>query len=484
MTRPPNILFVMADQWRGDCLGSAGHPVVETPHLDEMFFHGVRFSHAYSAVPTCIAARAAVMTGLSQRSHGRVGYADNIPWDYPITLPRLFTDAGYHTQCVGKMHVSPERSLLGFHNVVLHDGQLHKHRTDENHDFYDDYRRFLRSHTHADAELQETGIHVNSWAVNLWPYEERFHPTNWAASEAIDFLRRRDPRKPFFLNVSFVRPHPPFDPPQKYFDFYRDKALPPVPMGPWSDRFVKPGGGLNTRWTRGEIAPAALDRARRAYYALITQIDFQISRLLMALQEQGLDENTVILFVSDHGEMLGDHNFHAKAMPFDGSSRVPWLMKFPGSWRLGGRQVIDAPVELRDILPTLCDCAGIPVPASVEGRSVMDLLRGKGEGWRKYLHGEHVRDELESNHWLTDTMEKYVWFSQTGHELLFDLRSDPQELNDLASAQPERLSFWRERLVRELKGREEGFVHDDKLVPGRRLQNSLKQSQLGMSSLV
>lgn len=481
-TDRPNILLIMADQWRGDCLGCAGHPVVETPHLDEMFYHGVRFRQAYSAVPTCIAARAALMTGLSQRSHGRVGYADNVPWAYPVTLPGLFAGAGYHTQCVGKMHVSPERSLIGFHNVVLHDGALLKQPASANYDFFDDYRRFLRSQSHAEASLEETGLHVNSWVVNPWPYEERLHPTNWVASEAVDFLRRRDPTKPFFLNVSFVRPHPPFDPPPKYLDLYRDCELPPVPVGDWCQRFVSEPGGLNTRWTRGEIAPAALDRARRAYYALITQIDHQLNRVLMALDEHGLVENTVVLFLSDHGELLGDHHFHSKAMPFDGSARVPWLMRFPRSWGITPRQVSDAPVELRDVLPTLCDCAGILVPDTVEGHSVIPLLCVPTSPWREYLHGEHIYTPPESNQWLTDGREKYVWFSQTGVELFFDLVADPQELHDLAAERPERVAFWRPRLVRELAGREEGFVREGDLVTGCPIQPSLRQSQLSRES--
>jgi arylsulfatase A-like enzyme len=321
---------------------------------------------------------------------------------------------------------------------------------------------------------------VNSWVVNPWPFEERLHPTNWVASEAVDFLRRRDPTKPFFLNVSFVRPHPPFDPPQKYLDFYRDRELPPVPIGDWCDRFLSERSELKTCWTRGDIAPAALDRARRAYFALITQIDHQINRVLMALAEHGVADNTLVLFLSDHGELLGDHHFHSKAMPFDGSARVPWLMRFPASWKIAPRQELDAPVELRDVLPTLCDCAGIPVPASVEGRSVLPLLRPAAGSapWRDYLHGEHIFTPPESNQWLTDGREKYVWFSQTGLELFFDLAADPQELHDLAAARPERVAFWRARLIAELTGREEGFVQDGRLVTDRPLTASLQQSQL------
>ena len=121
----PNVVLIMVDQWRGDCLSIDGHPVVQTPYLDQLALEGARFARAYSATPTCIPARAALFTGLTQRSHGRVGYQDGVPWDYAITLAGEFTRHGYQTQAVGKMHVYPERSQMGFQNVILHDGYLH-----------------------------------------------------------------------------------------------------------------------------------------------------------------------------------------------------------------------------------------------------------------------------------------------------------------------------------------------------------------------
>ncbi len=462
----PNILLILADQWRADCLGFDGHPAVETPHLDHLFYHGIHFRQAYASVPTCVAARCSIMTGLTPRSHGRVGYADDVPWTYRDTLPRLLTRSGYQTCCVGKLHVTPERNRIGFEEVILHDGWLAKHRADRHPDTFCDYQRYLRQHAHPQAEVSDTGLHVNSWVTAPWPYAEHLHPTNWAVSEAVQFLRRRDPTVPFFLNVSLVRPHPPFDPPAQYLDFYRDKALPPVPIGSWraanQDR-----GGLKYDWTRGAVAPDQLDRARRAYYALITHADHQLNRLNIALEEHDLLDNTIIMFVSDHGELLGDHHYHGKALPFDGSARVPWLMRFPKTWGIRGRQVFDTPIELRDILPTLCDCAGVAIPPAVEGRSVLPLVRGEGWQGRPYIEGEHVRSEDESNQWLTDGRMKYIWFTESGRELLFDLQNDPQELDDLSQKNPAETTRWRERLIRQIEGYEEGFVRDGALVPGR-----------------
>ena len=128
MDKRPNIILLMADQMRGDCLGIAGHPDVKTPFLDALAAEGVRYENAYSACPTCVPARATLYTGMSQEHTGRVGYEDLVPWDYPHTLAGELSKAGYYTQCVGKMHVHPLRSNLGFHDVRLHDGYLHAYR--------------------------------------------------------------------------------------------------------------------------------------------------------------------------------------------------------------------------------------------------------------------------------------------------------------------------------------------------------------------
>lgn len=464
MSTPPHILLIMADQWRADCLGFAGHPTVETPHLDELFCDGIHFSQAYAACPTCIPARTALMTGLSQAAHGRTGYKDGVEWNYPVTLPGLLAEAGYHTQCVGKMHVHPARQLAGFHHVVLHDGSLGIHRrVPLDYDYADDYRRWLREHTHGRADVRDTGLGVNSWVVAPWPYEEHLHPTNWVASESVDFLRRRDPTKPFFLKASFVRPHPPFDPPEHYLRRYEQKPLVPPARGDWVREKEDRRSGLRASFGRGQVDPAQAERARRAYFALITQVDAQINRILLELKDQGVDSNTLILFLSDHGELLGDHDMWAKAMPFDGSARVPFILRPPPDWGLeGGRHCADV-AELRDVLPTLCEAAGVAVPATVDGRSLLPQVRGEmALGWRNHLHGEHAFWE-ESNHWLTDGREKYVWFSERGEELLFDLGEDPKEERNLAAARPERLGIWRNRLIEALGERAEGYLKEGKL---------------------
>jgi arylsulfatase len=471
----PNIIFINVDQWRADCLGFTGHPVVETPHLDKLFEQGVNFTQAYVAVPSCIAARASLLTGLTPRSHGRVGYQDCVPWNYEITLPGLLAQAGYHTQGVGKMHFYPARSLMGFHNVVLHDGYLHVERLNaQDLHLVDDYLPWLRRQHGPFADYIDTGVSCNGYVVRPWVYEDMLHPSAWVTTQAIDFLRRRDPRRPFYLFTSYHRPHPPLDPPAAYLDMYERKELPPPVVGDWCDSLDYRRSALDSPHP---IDPAQRDRARRAYYAQITFIDHQINRLIHSLWTYGCLENTCILFCADHGEMLYDHNLLSKGKPYDGSARVPFLLRFPRSWGYLSQGSVDAPVELRDVLPTLCDVAGVPIPDSVEGRSLLPFCRGESPEWREYIHGEHALGDL-SNQWLTDGRWKYAWYSQTGVEQLFNLVEDPQELHNLAPSQPDLVAAWRERLVRELTGREEGYVQDGQLVVGRPPQRILAEAGL------
>lgn len=471
----PNILFINVDQMRADCMSAIGHPVVETPYLDQLARHGVLFNNAYSATPTCVPARASILTGMNQTNHGRVGYEDEVPWNYEHTLPGELADAGYHTQCVGKMHVYPTRNLCGYHNVVLHDGYMHYNRdkrtsSEASFSEVDDYLRWLKEKAGVTKDMLDLGLDCNS-SVTARPWElpEEYHPTNWVVNESIDFLRRRDPSKPFFLKMSFVRPHPPFDPPKFFYDQYINEDLPEPAIGDWVLEDGLQESGLDPLTQNGMVPKKRLNRARAAYYALISHIDNQIGRFLLALNEYGELENTVILFASDHGEMLGDHHRFAKALPYEGSTKVPFILsEFGQTMGLDKGSTVDDVVELQDIMPTLLDAADVGIPDTVDGRSVLPLARGESIGWRGYIHGEHARG-AESHQFLTNGREKYIWYSQTGEEQYFDLSKDPKEKINLAGAlaYSETVDMWRARLVDELTGREEGYTDGEKLIVGR-----------------
>ncbi|MCR8634382.1 arylsulfatase [Paenibacillus radicis (ex Xue et al. 2023)] len=481
----PNILLISVDQMRGDCLSILNHPVVDTPNLDQLARSGVLFRNAYSATPSCIPARTAMLTGMSQRSHGRVGYQDKVPWDYKHTLPSVLVEAGYHTQCVGKMHVYPARNLCGFHNVVMHDGYLHHNRirsantVTESFDSCDDYLPWLRERAGANCDLLDLGLDCNASTVaRPWHLQEALHPTNWVVTQSIDFLRRRDPQKPFFLSMSFVRPHPPFDPPQAFLDMYTCVDMPNPVVGEWAEAADPDRNGLNPITNRGIVPGNRLRRAQAAYYALITHIDHQIGRFLQSMLEYGVLHNTIILFTSDHGELLGDHHLFRKALPYEGSAKVPFILADPGGLLNLHKNILnDHVIEIRDIMPTLLDAAGASIPDTVDGLSLLPLARGESVQWRNDIHGEHECKDM-SNHYMTDGIQKYIWFSQTGREQLFDLSQDPQETTNLVEDTRYKVSLdnWRGRLAAELADREEGYSDGKQLFVGCHAQTVLKRS--------
>lgn len=488
--KQPNILLIMTDQMRGDCLGIAGHPDVKTPYLDTLAAKGVLFRNAYSACPSCIAARAALHTGMAQEHHRRVGYQDGIPWRYEHTLAGELSKAGYYTQCVGKMHVDPIRNYLGFHHVDLHDGYLHCGRYGsvpyhESQFVVDDYFYWLKEQKGVSADVNEHGIDCNSWIARPFQYEEKYHPTNWVTDRSLDFLRRRDPDKPFFLMASYLRPHPPFDAPSWYFDLYKDKELTPPYIGDWEDTKLLYEKGWFFDSPTGSIDPELIRQAQIGYYACITHLDHQIGRLIMALTEHELQNDTVILFTSDHGEELSDHHCFRKSMPYEGSTHIPCIIS--GNVKLTGlvpHSICDNIVELRDIMPTLLDIAGAPVPEAVDGKSLLPLTRRTGSAYqegnpvsivgddsgsfREYLHGEHSYGDL-SNHFIVTLQDKFCWFSQTGKEQYFMLSKDPHELHDLIREPlyQERINYLRNILIQELSGRPEGFTDGNQLISGR-----------------
>lgn len=466
----PNVMIFMADQFRGDCLGIDGHPDVKTPFLDTLALRGARFTHAYSATPTCIAARAGLLTGMCPAHHGRVGYQDGVAWRYPNTLAGCFTQAGYQTKCVGKMHVHPLRNRLGFQDVELHDGFLHYYRKPhipyyENQMIADDYFHEMQGKGHRD--VTDTGIECNGSVARPWPYEEESHPTRWVADRTIDFLRRRDRDQPFMLMASFVRPHPPFDAPACFFDMYRNKELRKPPVGDWANQTASRQQGSPYGIADEEL----LREAQIGYYACITQIDHQIGRIMEQLLLEGVLDNTYVLFVSDHGELLGDHNLYRKSLGYEGSARVPFLLSGPG---IRPGTVNTGVVELMDVMPTLLDACGIAIPDTVDGASVLPLLK-EGTPWREWVHGEHLHED-GSAQFIVTSHDKYLWFSPDGREQYFDLTIDPQECHNLIQdpACQERIAYLRGKLIEELAEREEGHSDGTRLIPGRPCRPVLK----------
>lgn len=480
--KQPNIVLMMCDQMRGDCMGVAGHPDVKTPYLDSLAGEGTYFPNARAACPSCIPSRAALFTGMSQESHGRVGYEDGIAWDYPHMMPEEFSRHGYHAEAVGKLHVHPPLRRCGFNNLTLHDGYIGYYRKPgiparRQQTWSDSYIRWLKERHGMDADVNDTGLECNSFIAKPWVYDEMSHPTNWTVTESIRFLEKRDPDVPFFLMTSFVRPHPPLDAPADYFRMYEQIPLREPVMGGWERREAASAYAYQYDSPFGTEDKRLKRQAMEGYYACITHMDHQIGRLLQALCREQLMEDTVIVFLSDHGELLFDHGMFRKVQPYEGSVRIPCIVRV-GKNLTEQKQVPVCRdlVELRDIMPTLLSAAGIPVPEGVDGQSFLPSLFGGAGFSREYLHGEHSGGML-SNHFIVTVRDKYIWYSQTGGEHYFHLQSDPGELHDLIKdpAAQERIGFLRGLLIERLCGREEGYTDGKQLITGRTPVNCLRQ---------
>lgn len=466
-----NIVLIVVDQMRGDALSALGHPFVKTPYLDTLLStDAVTFTNAYATCPTCVPSRASLLTGMSPAQNGRVGYKDGVPWDFTNTIAEVFRDAGYQTAAIGKLHAYPIRKHFGFEILRLHDGYLQYHRKSdipyyEHQRVSDDYLTHLIDKEGIDADVITNGVEGNSWIASPWNYDENIHPTNWVVNETVEFLTKRDRTRPFFLMPSFVRPHPPYDAPQKYFDMYDanvdyDSYL----KDNWSDPSKTEEFGSIMDSMYGSKDAKLRNDALRGYYATITHLDHQISRIILMLKDEGIYDDTLIVFTSDHGEMLFEHNLYRKALPYEGSANIPLIMKVGKNIKT---RKTDSIAAIQDIMPTLLDFAGIDIPDQVDGVSLKNHINQNEVLPRFYVHGEHEYG-LYSNHFIVSNEFKYIWFSQTGREQLFNMKDDRKELLDLTDDDhyQDTIKLYRSYLIKELRDREEGFTDGENLIVG------------------
>jgi arylsulfatase len=461
----PDILLIMPDQMRGDCLSIAGHPVLRTPTLDNLAQQGVLFRRAYTPVPSCIPARFALLTGLSPQTSGVVGYKEktvNSP-----TLPECLSLAGYKTVLVGRyMHQNEESGSLGYETRILGSTYVAD----------DDYDTFLRQAAPASGGIrnlvEEQGLTYNFWQAKPWPLEDDLHPTEWVVREARRIVEQTDGGTRLFLTASFYAPHPPLFPPAEYFNHYMQQQLPGPAMGDWVDQTdLLPGGNQNGHriLLKGEM----LHRAQAGYFGLIEHLDAQIALLIDDFKQRSEKNgrNWLIVFTSDHGEMLGDHGFFRKCEPYEGSANIPFIVCASPSLGFEAGKHSMQPVCLEDIMPTLLSLAGAPLPSYLDGVSLLPVLQGNDQSIRPWLHYEHATcySEEQAFHALTDGHYKYIWRPSDGSEQLFDLDEDIAEINDLSENKNYQTRFltWRDRLVKLLASRPEGFVQQGRLLPGR-----------------
>jgi arylsulfatase len=461
-----NILFLMSDQHRGDFIGAAGADFVKTPNIDRLAKEGVLFSRAYASIPSCFPARTSILTGMGPWKHGQLGY-NPIPV-YPVEGPALFTNAGYRTHAVGKNHFTPMRSKHGYQSVELEEGWYSTQKDHEKCDYQQWFERVAPG-----SDMNASGLNYNDLrGGRYFPYNDTLHPSYWTAGRAIDFLNNYKGDDPWLLKVSFQRPHPPFDPPKRWADSLQNSKIPMPAVGTWAE--VKYGNRTYNMEEKnnapsGVFPDSDVMESRRSYIAALGYVDEQLGRVLDVLQKIGELENTIIIYTADHGDMLGDHHLWRKCRPQEGSVRIPMILRWPSSLGIKAKrgQVRSELVELRDVFPTFLDGAGLGIPSVMDGRSMLDIVKGKP--WRTQLDLEHAQIYDPDNGWvaLTDARYKYIYYLPTGQEQLFDLKKDPQEKNDLAQASnrdEKRLDSWRSRMIAHLSIRGEQWVKDGKLV--------------------
>lgn len=493
-TRAPNILLFEADQARPDA-----HSAELTPNLEAIHVEGVRFSRAYSSTPICTPARLALLTGRSTMRHGMRAYREHVPAHRTSHLELISTMAahGYHTAVVGKNHFGLDQghrfNSHGFAEMHLHEGLLAYDPLSPNFVRLDDYGEwFNRSCPGCDPLATHRGYSAtwrnaatgstpyNSIEGFVYPHPEELHPTHWTADMAIQSidrwlsLRRTVQQQALFLKVSFHRPHSPYDPPDRIFRqvLARVEELATPATGDWDAQYASGGNCTAAEFSYcgsscgyqaycGRLQTEDARRTRAFYYASLAFVDEQAGRVLSRMRNAESEwHNTFVLYLSDHGDALGDHNLWRKGYPYEQVASVPFYMRWPDSWDgemaiLRGT-VLAHLVELRDVFPTLADVAGISLEGSVEARpdglSLLPLLRADTPTqWRDVLMLELSQCNFNDMNWvaLTDGRVKYIRHINHVSEQLFDLVSDPYEEHDLAQANASTVAAWRARLASE-----------------------------------
>lgn len=406
------------DQLRWDALGCANNPIVQTPNIDRLATEGVRAEHFFVHSPMCQPSRASLITGRYPRNNG-------VRWNWydlpksETTLPAILSKAGYHTMALGKMHFTPIQEMHGFDERVFVEGKMFSD--------YDDYRSCLREQG-LDKQYFE---HVARWAntanfgADTFPlgddnYIDTYIGRNGA--HAIDNCSKL----PFFAWLSFCNPHMPFDPPEPFDTLYDPQNIGiPADFGIDQMSRVPEYRTSSGQMDFGDLSAAKLRKVIANYYGSITLVDREIGRILKVLEKREILENTVIIFLADHGEMLGHRNVLWKGrMLYDHITRTPFIIRYPKE--LTGGQIVSDLVQAVDVMPTILDFAGVDGHAGMQGRSMRRLLRKDAVQWRQWAFAESLNMKMVRTHqW------KLIHFAGKPYGELYNMQKDPLERNNL-----------------------------------------------------
>jgi choline-sulfatase len=425
MEKRPNILFLMSDEHRADLAGYAGNPVVRTLVLDELARTGVAFNHAYTPSPITVPTMQCLMAGQLPKTCGCEGWIALQP-NY-MTFAHLFSQYAYATVACGRMMMQGTDQMQGWARRIGDDFQMRDNYIADRVEA--EFARYLRpfsDYKWSDAkEIKRAGI---GRAHNLITDEyTTLGACNFIERYFVDpYYDREQPNRPLLLRVGFLQPHYPYLAQAGKFKYYLPRVQPFRDQVPFDHPFlgqhqVRPGIDASER---------EIQRAVAAYYAMVETIDELYGQVLTKLDEVGQDlDDWIVVYCSDHGEMLGEHGIWEKQKFFEGSVRVPLIVRWPRQFQ-GGR-VVDRNVNLCDLFATLCDLAGIPAPPGLDSRSLAPLLRGDTDSW----DNETISQFNETNVMIKRDHLKYQYYGPGMPEVLFDLERDHREtVNLIANA--------------------------------------------------
>ena len=413
----PNIVLIVADDWAHSDLGIAGHPLLKTPNLDRLATEGVRFAKVFTPNPICTPSRAALLTGQDCWTNGCYFFRMPINTE-SVHFAQLLSQAGYETFYTGKWHNDGLPSQRGFTGGKYIGG----------------------GGPGPDGHFKPR---VSDFGGGNARQIERFD-SELFTDAAVEFLDARSAEdKPFLLFVSYMTPHDPWTPPGKYATMYDPQVIElppnfmPRPMnGSRPFEYYTDWHGNNLRDEIQMVpfprTPEGLRDVRRRYYGTITHDDEQIGRILQTLDRKGLTDNTLVVFLADHGISLGAHGISGKQTMYEEGIRLPLIVRYPKLHR-GGAANLNL-VSLIDIFPTICDAAGVTVPDSVEGRSLLGLYQGKGQWERDHIFASFVSPTAHRLNIRCIRTDRYklVHHLTTDEIELYDLEKDPYERDNLA----------------------------------------------------
>ena len=469
-----NILIFCTDEQRSDHLGCMGHPVLKTPNIDRIASEGALFRNCYSSSPVCMPARATMFTGLTNRVTGVRSNGVSLPEDIP-TLPGLLAGAGYRTHSVGKLHLktwgkpggvditevetpeqNPERREYWNRGLIKKspDNYYGFQTQDSAHGHVDyingDYKTWLDKH-HPGAFAGYACDNADPGPLAIDP---ELHYNHWIADRSIDFIQEQGRNdRPFFLWCSFPDPHEPFAAVRKWSDVYADVPIElsqnSLELSPESRSDTMNAVGLGT-----EVHdPAHVKACIRQTYAMVSHVDEQVGRVLSVLETSGKESDTIVVFISDHGDQLGEHGLFFKGIyPYDAHAHIPFVVKVPWSSRKG--TVVEDVVSMLDLVPTVLDLVGVeqpedelmgdwwrdrhgPVAPSLPGEVLSPVLLYGARPDRRNALVEYDTEtttafDLLQMRTLVTNEYKLVYYVPNNEVMLFDRGNDPGEMTNLA----------------------------------------------------